>query len=125
MWYLVWYGAVALALTLSVGLFLTAKTEIERVRRRADNDREAWKAALETQQAQLETLRTELRDLTGQQRSVQPPSMPVALNVSKRNHALRMGRSGQTAGQIAESLGIPQDEVKLLLKVHQIVLESV
>jgi hypothetical protein len=116
---------MALALTLSVGLFLTAKAEIERLRRRADSDRAAWKAALETQQEQLETLRTEIGELAGQHRSTQPPAMPVALNVSKRNHALRMGRSGQTAGQIAESLGIPQDEVRLLLKVHQIVLESV
>jgi hypothetical protein len=123
--HLIWYGAIALALSLSVGLFISAKAELDRLRKRAEGDREVWKAALATQQEQFEALRAELRDLAGQQRFMQAPMTPVALNVSKRNHALRMCRGGQSAEDIAGSLGIPQDEVKLLLKVHQIVLESV
>jgi hypothetical protein len=121
---LVWYAAIALALTLSVGLFFSAKTEIARLRRRMDNDRGAWEEALGQQNRQVEALRAEMRKMEVPHTSfVPPPTAPAGLNVSKRNQALRLHRAGHTAEQIAESLGMPEGEVALLLKVQTIVLE--
>jgi hypothetical protein len=121
---LIWYAAVAFALTLSVGLFLSAKVEIARLRRRGDRDRDAWEEALQRQVHDLEALRAELRAAETRHASSAPPAVaPAGLNVSKRNQALRLHRAGHTTAQIAESLGMPEGEVALLLKVQAIVLE--
>jgi hypothetical protein len=47
---------------------------------------------------------------------------PAGLNVSKRNQILRLHRSGQTREQIAAALGLPENEIALLVKVHGIVM---
>lgn len=47
-----------------------------------------------------------------------------SLNLSKRSHALRLYRKGDTAEQIATALKIPCQEVELLLKVHRIVVAA-
>ena len=49
----------------------------------------------------------------------------AGLNLDKRSQALRMHRRGEGAAEIAAALGIPQQEVQLLLKVHRIVLSSI
>ncbi len=54
-----------------------------------------------------------------------PLQVRPGLNLSKRSQALRMHRRGDSAGQIASALQIPQQEVDLLLKVHSIVLSHV
>ena len=122
---LVWHGAVALALTLSVGLFFSAKAEIARLRQRGDTDRDIWEQALEQQERKLEALRADVRAIEVRQiaPAPPPPAPPTGLNVSKRNQALRMHRAGHTPEQIAESLGLAEGEVALLLKVQAIVLE--
>jgi hypothetical protein len=50
--------------------------------------------------------------------------VPCAFNLSKRSQALRMHRRGDAPEQIALALGISCQEVHLLLKVHQIVVEA-
>jgi hypothetical protein len=123
---LIWLGALALALTLSVGLFVSAKLEIGRMRRRADSDRDAWEAALEQHTRELEAVRAELRAAESRQPAWMPePPAPAGLNVSKRNQALRMHRAGHTTEHIAECLGMPEGEVELLLKVQAIVLQHI
>jgi hypothetical protein len=54
-----------------------------------------------------------------------PPPPRPGLNLSKRSHALRMYRRGDTPEQIAASLGVPLQEIDLLLKVHQILVANV
>jgi hypothetical protein len=49
----------------------------------------------------------------------------AGLNLDKRSHALRMHRRGEGPAEIAAALGIPQQEVLLLLKVHRVVLSSI
>jgi hypothetical protein len=46
------------------------------------------------------------------------------LNVSNRSQALRMHRRGDSPEQVASTLGIPLQEVELLLKVHRIVVAA-
>ena len=56
-----------------------------------------------------------------------PPGLPlrVGINLSRRSQALRMYRRGETPEQIAASLMVPTGEVRLLLKVHRLVMEQV
>jgi hypothetical protein len=55
---------------------------------------------------------------------LQPPGLPArgALNLSRRSQALRLARRGDSPERIAAELGVPRQEVELLLKVHRIVL---
>jgi hypothetical protein len=55
-----------------------------------------------------------------------PASQPgQSLNLNKRGQVLRMRRRGETPETIAAALRIPQNEVNLLLKVHELSLEHV
>lgn len=53
-----------------------------------------------------------------------PPVPRIGMNVTKRAQALRMLRRGDQIEQIASHLEVPQSEVKLLIKVHQMALEG-
>lgn len=65
-----------------------------------------------------ERLRTQLAEVE------RPTSAPgPALNLNKRGQILRMRRRGENPETIAAALGVPQNEVSLLLKVHQLSLE--
>ena len=46
------------------------------------------------------------------------------LNLNKRGQVLRMRRRGENPETIAAALSIPQNEVALLLKVHQMSLDQ-
>lgn len=43
-----------------------------------------------------------------------------SMNISRRAQALRLYRQGERPEQIAAALGLPLNEVELLIKVHQI-----
>lgn len=47
-----------------------------------------------------------------------------AMNLNKRSQALRLHRRGDPPEAIAASLGLPVQEVDLLIKVHRIVISS-
>jgi hypothetical protein len=48
-----------------------------------------------------------------------------SLNLSRRSQALRLHRRGESPSEIASTMGIPVQEVRLLIKVHEIVMSSV
>ena len=48
----------------------------------------------------------------------------AGINLSRRSQALRLYRRGETPEQIAASLMVPTGEVRLLLKVHRLVMEQ-
>ena len=54
-----------------------------------------------------------------------PPAVALrsGINLSRRSQALRLYRRGETPEQIASSLMVPTGEVRLLLKVHRLVME--
>jgi hypothetical protein len=61
-------------------------------------------------------LAAEVREVQ-QQASPQGPACPrPGFNLNKRSQALRMHRRGETRDQIARSLGIPLQEVDLLIQ---------
>jgi hypothetical protein len=46
------------------------------------------------------------------------------MNVTRRSQALRLRRKGSSPEQIAAALEMPRQQVDLLLKVHEIVLNN-
>jgi hypothetical protein len=53
-----------------------------------------------------------------------PGTAKAGMNLTRRSHALRLHRTGSSPEHIAASLEVPRQEVELLLKVHEIVLNN-
>jgi hypothetical protein len=49
-----------------------------------------------------------------------PAPLRAGLNLNKRVHAMRMLRRGEDISHIAAALGVPRQEVELLIRVHSI-----
>src|SRR6185437_12504345 len=80
--------------------------------------------------AKIGSIEARLNDLSAQLSAAQPslPSAPpirTAMNLSKRSQALRLHRQGEAPAAIAATLGLPVQEVDLLIKVHRVVISSV
>ncbi len=80
----------------------------------------------------VENIRNELQSCARQLHEIrqEPPRAAAsggagpALNLSKRSQALRMHRRGDEPEAIASTLGVPLQEIELLLKVHRIVIAA-
>jgi len=115
------YGVLALAgscLLYAFVLHLQMRTLARRGRDRQES--------LESRLAQL----TEASERLQLQLEEAPRTAPVSqpgqsLNLNKRGHVLRMQRRGESPETIAAALRIPQNEVTLLLKVHELSREHV
>jgi len=55
---------------------------------------------------------------------VPPPSSRSGMNMNKRVQAARMSKRGERPEQIAAALGLPANEVALLLKVQRLTLPN-
>ncbi len=87
--------------------------------------REECTAAVDAMQLKFEALAGQLREshrrLPGEPT---PGTARSSMNLTRRSQALRMRRQGDSPELIAESLDIPRQEVDLLLKVNDIVLNQ-
>ncbi|MGB9605388.1 MAG: hypothetical protein ACP5U2_04375 [Bryobacteraceae bacterium] len=114
-------GLVAAALILCLLLFLFAKIEIQSLWRRLDAQQQRSQVALDQLRATLEELRVAVRDMEERTGVLVPPAPPRSgLNLTTRAQALRMFRRGETAERIAAALHVPENEVRLLLKVQEL-----
>jgi hypothetical protein len=81
--------------------------------------------SMEAMRKRFEEMATERHDAP---RSISAEPLPgaakSAINLSRRSQALRLRRKGESPRNIAERLEIPRQEVDLLLKVHEIVLNN-
>ena len=84
-------------------------------------------AALTMLASVVEPVKDYTREETATARPAPVPVPPAGqpLNLNKRGQVLRMRRRGENPETIAAALSIPQNEVDLLLKVHQMSLEQV
>jgi hypothetical protein len=118
-------AGLALALALALFLITTAKvrvrlaqrpaappSEFEEVRRRL--------ADLEARRAVPDTGATAMEPPNSQTVSVRP-----GMNLSRRSQALRLARRGESPEQIASILGLATGEVRLLLKIHGVLMQQV
>jgi DNA-binding NarL/FixJ family response regulator len=110
------YAVIAMALTGTLVLFITAKLEIQRALRAARDARQAVDGAVQEMSLGIEQLRTEMTLPA----PVSAPAAGPALNLTKRTQALRMLRRGESVESIASALRAPRNEVELLVKVQQI-----
>src|SRR5262249_28076880 len=103
---------------------LRARTLVRESARNARADHEQSLASIETLREQLNGLAAQLEE--ARREAACSSSVPrPGMNMSKRSQALRMQRRGDVPAGIASALGLPLQEVDLLLKVHRIVMSSV
>jgi hypothetical protein len=112
-----------LAAVLVVCLYLFLAT-----RREQSLDTKLMRAELAQVRSSLDVLRMQVGQLerrlcTTEERVEEPtPSaVPIpGMNLTRRSQVLRMARRGDNPQSIAAELGLPANEVELLLKVHKI-----
>jgi hydroxypyruvate isomerase len=114
------------ALMVSVYAFWRAQRTSQIAAAEVDSVREECANAMEAMRKEMEAVAAGMQDLP-RHMSLEP--LPVAakpgMNLSRRSQALRLRRKGESPQKIAETLDMPRQEVDLLLKVHEIVLNSV
>jgi hypothetical protein len=74
--------------------------------------------------ARVEKLEQEGGELRRQPGEPAPDAGGAALNLNKRAQVLRMHRRGDLPERIASLLGVPRQEVDLLIKVHRIIISQ-
>jgi hypothetical protein len=104
------YAAVALALVASLFLFFGTKMELDRLRRSSRLSREELAK-------RIEELESAAADTPPETPAI--PSVRPAVNLTKRAHALRMKRRGESLESITAALAVPRNEVELLLKLNE------
>jgi hypothetical protein len=115
---LTFYSGASVCLLTSLGVFVSIKLELSRVRSRAEDSEaadESDKVAIEGLQAEISKLRESVCQL-----EAVPCGSPrgVGINLTKRAQVLRMHRRGESVSSIAAALETPSNEIALLLKVH-------
>lgn len=126
------YALLAVSLVLTLYLFVSAKAEIRAGARRARQEREALARELAVARTAVDETRAAVMALQDSVAALEeasgalvaPQPARSGLNLTARSQVLRRHRLGEAPTAIAASLGLPQSEVDLLLKVNRIVLEN-
>jgi len=119
-------GLTLAAVALSLATLCRFRAVVRETAADARVDRERGAAEVESLRRELHGLTAQLQEIRRETAPAAAPSLPrPGLNLSKRSQALRMHRRGDQPADIASSLGVPLQEVDLLLKVHQIVISNI
>ena len=119
------YAIVAAGMIFCLVLFGSMKQEMRNLEKRLMSRQIASGEALAVLQARLDSLAEEMQQAEEQSAMLVPPAPARSgLNLSARSQALRMHRRGESPDQIASALGLPRNEVELLLKVQKILVEG-
>ncbi|HTP88026.1 MAG TPA: hypothetical protein VMJ34_13820 [Bryobacteraceae bacterium] len=117
------YVVLAAGLITCIVLFLSVKLELRR-RSGVARERNQVEETVDGLSAAFEQIRARLEDAVQPQAPVPVWSGSPSVNLSRKGQVLRLYRRGDTPRQIASALGMRQGEVDLILKVHQMVLNS-
>jgi hypothetical protein len=119
-----YYTLLGLGLVACVQLFVTLKREIWLLNSRLAEKQQALDQAMQRVERTACEISQRLSAAEERAGVLVPPAPPSSgLNLSKRSQALRMSRRGDAPQHIAAALGVCENEVKLLLKIHRIILE--
>jgi hypothetical protein len=125
-------GAPAALAVLAIGLAWVSMGRAKSLARAAgvsaQASQEKFEAAIQELQSRVDGLAAQLDEVKRQPPPPQAPAAPPpkpGMNLTKRSHAIRLHRRGDTPAQIAAALDLPVQEVDLLLKVHQIVISNI
>jgi hypothetical protein len=120
------YLFLAAGLSLCMYMFYSLKREIHGLRARLLKRDGQLDAATIDLLAQIEEMRNELREAEQRTAQLVPPAPPKSgLNLSRRTQVIRMFRHGEDAESISSRLGLPKNEVVLLLKVHNLAVTGI
>ncbi len=100
-----------------IALWFSSRSSIRRVGRGVDSSREQVEVTLQGLSNEVAAVRTVL------EREQPAPPRPAALqavNLTTRAQILRMHRRGDSPAMISGVVGMPQNEVVLLLKLQQL-----
>jgi hypothetical protein len=125
-------GLGAVAVALSLYWFLLLKMRMARSERRLEAKLDPVMAQAAAAAEAIEGLRRSLGDVSAglaEMREwsgtlVAPPPARSGLNLTVRSQVLRRRRMGEDTAEIARSLGLPQTEVDLLIKVNTLLLST-
>ena len=115
------YGVLTLAGSCLLYAFIV-HLEMRTLTRRGQERHERLENRLALMAEAAERIQAQLEE-TARPAPVAQPGQ--SLNLNKRGQVLRMRRRGETPETIAAALRIPQNEVTLLLKVHELSREHV
>lgn len=111
---------LSVGLGLGVFLFVSLKRELRRTLRACGSRQGTNEEAIRKLQAEFSRLNGQLAEIEEIAASLPRFSPPErSINVTRRTHVLRMHRRGERPEQIAAALGLPRNEVELLVKVHR------
>jgi hypothetical protein len=119
------YLLIAAGLPACMYIFYSLKREMHVLQKRLKQRESQVDSTWQNMSAEIDRMRTDLRD--AEERTAQlvpPPPARSGLNVNARTQAIRMARRGEDAHQIASKLGLPANEVKLLLKIHKMAADE-
>ena len=114
------YILLAIGLILCTLLFITLKQDLLRMRNFNAKQQQLMNNEILKVKQELNAAKQLLGDV--KENTVVFPQLPPpkqGLNTNHRGQVLRMHRRGERPEQIAAALSLPQNEVDLLLKVHQ------
>ena len=119
------YLFMTTGLSLCIGIWVSVKREVGRLRIRLRERDTQLEAASRALLAQITDMRAELHDAEERTSQLVPPAPARSgLNVNTRTQVLRMFRHGEAEDSIASKLGLPRNEVSLLLKVHKLAVDG-
>ena len=114
------YGLLAVAIGLCMYLFVTLKQDLHRVHTGHAHTEKRLADLLENLTVELSGLRRSMNDVEVKASALPQMADPrPGMNVSRRSQVLRMHKRGERPEQIAAALGLPLNEVDLLLKVSR------
>jgi len=132
---IIYYSLLASAMTVCLYLFVSIKVELRRMNKKlsdrlytakSESSRiGAHAAALESKLANWANRIKSLEDhieLFSQSRHDASPRSGIDLN--QRTQVMRRAKRGERPEQIAYELGVPKNEVELLVKVHRAVVRA-
>jgi hypothetical protein len=129
MWFahpLIYYGFLAAGINICLFLFLTMKREMKSLECRTRRQLEACETEAQQMRRTIEELRSAIQGQEERQAAAAAaPANWTGMNITRRAQVLRMYRRGERPEQIAAALGLPQNEVDLLLKLHAAVTGAV
>jgi hypothetical protein len=112
------FALAAASLLGNLVLFLLLKAELHRHKSQSKASLRQAESRTGSIEAQLQQWRSEI-NLLAQPASTVTYSPRPSLNINRRHQVLRLRRRGDRPEQIAAALGVPLNEVELLLKLHQ------
>ena len=114
-----YFGFLVCATGACLYLFYTVKLDCRAIERQLQAQGTKWRESVDQLRAELQSLR-ETVDQSARLPARRAPSFGINLN--QRTQVLRMSRRGESVSSIAAALGCAQNEVELLLKIHQTIL---